>query len=233
MSLAGNFRRTVEVLVKPHFTGAEVRAYIAAEAERNIADLIRTRRAVPIYRRYTNGVENLPYDQINFPGSINIEFSSIQIAVGDALDFCQRKSPEGATGEYARRWIVVVDGSLMADANLRDIPQTSQIAITNFSDFHRKLDVGGLKLKNGVAPQIIEQARQYIMRKYPSITAQRIFITLPDGYVLKGRQRSSGLHFNKKTKQFEHSRPSRVTDRKDSREGQQMTYPALILTQTG
>ncbi len=91
--------------------------------------------------------------------------------------------------------------------------------IVNPEPYARKIDVGGMKMS--VPPQIVEDARQAVKRKYPAIEAQRTFVNLPSGldaginypvpWILKGRTKKRGFI------------------RRENRAGMPITYPALVL----
>lgn len=235
MPLATHFQQTVRLLVAQHVGGQEVRDYLAAAAERRVAGFIRDGTANKLYRRYVNGIEGAANNTIRLDGTGRIEynFAQIQEAAGYALKYCQDHSPRSGkttnrTPAYADSWYMLIDRQPVTDISLIDIPQSAEVAISNFQPYHRKIDVGAIRLS--VAPQIIEAARQAVMRRYPQIDAQRIFITIPNGYVLKGRSIRSGLSFSKKAG-FVRNHPPHFFFRKDTAAGQQMTYPTLVLRQ--
>jgi hypothetical protein len=109
---------------------------------------------------------------------------------------------------------------------LEDIPPNAEVGITNISDYARKIDVGGMRMS--VPPNIVETVRQLCQRKYPAFLFERIFVTIPGGYILRGRAVRSGLSFDKRRGFFQSS-PRRPTNRTDARAGQRLTYPSLII----
>ncbi len=72
-----------------------------------------------------------------------------------------------------------------------------------------------------VPPGIVEDVRQMLLRKYDrnSISVERVFITLPGGYVLKG-------HFHRG-----HRPNARARLYSDTKDGAKMTYPSLVIRQ--
>jgi hypothetical protein len=229
VGLAANFKRTVDVRVAQATTGPAIRAFIAAAAERNVAELVASGSASPLFRRFVDGVENAPNESVRIntagTGIIRYQFSSMSEAAAFALNFAVTHSPR-LSGEYADSWFLLVDTKPWT-GDLRSLPLGAEVTLTNNADYHRKVDVGGMRMK--VAPQIVEQTRQAVMRKYPGITAERIFITIPGGYVLKGRAVRSGLSYDKKTKRFFQREAPRTTRRSDARKGEIMTYPSLAM----
>lgn len=231
--LAENFRTRTTLMVDQATTGKQVQQFIANEANARVAELIASGSASPIYRRFVNGSENAPNDTIRLDGTgtISYLFSNMAEAAGFALDYAIKHSPRDS-GDFISRWYLLVNGQPFVSADLLSIKPGSEVTLSNNADFFRKLDVGGMQMR--VAPQIVEATRQAVMRKFPAITAVRRFITIPGGYVLKGHAFRSGISYDKKLKGNQRSKyfqrfARRATDRADSRAGEVMTYPALIM----
>lgn len=234
MTFATNFRRTYEVMVARQ-TGPEVAQFLADRAEDAALELIATRAASPQFRRMVNG---LPASQGVLPGqslikldgtgSIRYVFSSMAAAAAFALEFAVNHSPR-LSGAYADNWYLLVDTVPYASADLNAIKIGAEVTLSNNSDYHRKIDVGGMMMS--VAPQIVEATRQAVMRKFPGITCERIFLTIPGGYVLKGRAVRSGISYDKKTRKFYRKNIPLFTNRADSKRGQVMTYPSLVMSE--
>ena len=229
-SLAGNFRRVVDVMVARGTSGVAMQNYLGAEATRNAQSLISAGSASPYYRRFVNGQENAPNQTIKLDGTGTIIylFSSIAEAALYALDFARKHSPR-RSGHYVESWYFIVNGEPFTATDFTGIPLGSEIILTNSANYHRKIDVGGMRMS--VAPQIIEQTRQAVMRRYPGVTAERKFITIPGGYVLKRAGIRSGLTWNKKQKAFHRAEKAYVSGEADRQGGQQMTYPSLFLSE--
>lgn len=140
-------------------------------------------------------------------------YTRIDPAVRFALDWCIEHSPE-ASGRYKRAWFVMVNGARVDDFS--NIPADAVVTVTNDEPYSRKIDVGHMKLS--VPPGIVEAAAQATAGRYGnSVTAQARYVTLPDGYILKG-----SFHRG-------HSENSRTKLRRDVNAGQVMTYPAVII----
>lgn len=234
MSLLANFRRSYDLMVGATITGPEVRQFVADDVAASVQGMIQA-GASPRYRQFVNGVENAPLTSLKFDGTSTIRtvFSSLAEAGAFALEFAVAHSPR-LSGEYADNWFFLVD-TVPWGRDLSGIPFGAELALTNRSDYHRKIDVGGMRMS--VAPQIIEATRQAVMRKFPGIIAERLFIQISNGYVLKGRAIRSGISYDKKLAgkrkdksagYIQRSAPTQ-TNRKDSRAGEMMTYPTLVM----
>ena len=151
-----------------------------------------------------------------------------------ALAFAVARSP-AASGErhgksafpeaYRKRWFVAVDG-VRWTGDLREIPAGAEVMVTNDQPYHRKIDVGGMKVS--VPPGIVEAARQATMRRFPTLFCGMGFVTWPGAYVLKGHGRSMAQRHSAYLKFY--GRKTVGVFRKATSPGQVMTYPALILS---
>lgn len=231
MSLRGNFKRVVDVAISRVATGREVRQFLSDEANANVAALVRGNQADPTWRYFVNGIEDAPGYTVRLDrdgsGSIAYLFSRMTEAMPYALEYAKARSPRGATEVYINSWYFIVDGAPWVNMDYRSVPPGAEVILTNSASYHRKIDVGGMRIS--VAPQIVEQTRQAVMRRFAGIACERRFITIPNGYVLKGRGRRSGISFNKRTKRFEQVSPSLPTNEMDRQKGQPMTYPSLVM----
>jgi len=163
-----------------------------------------------------------------------------------ALKELQDRSPVDS-GEYRAGWFVMVNGDRVAPDR---IPiGARQVIITNDRPYHRKVEVGAMRMR--VPPHIIEAVRQEIFKgRFGNAVRPSIrFITIPNGYILEGRQRSAAKKYaawikagrkktvnlaalsplqNRRSKAFREGR-STLVSRADTRKGQPLTYPALVL----
>jgi len=149
-------------------------------------------------------------------------------AASFALSFAVERSPEEASGRYKRGWFIAVDDQPWTAA-LSVIPSGAQVMLTNREPYHRKVDTGGQVMR--VPPGIVEATRQAVQRRFPGLQADRSFVAIPGGYVLKGRGRESGLRFDAKGGRWSRIHAPRPVRAKDRRASQALTYPALILSQ--
>jgi hypothetical protein len=136
-----------------------------------------------------------------------------------ALAFLKQISPVGSgkdrhPGLFRDSWFVMVDGEPTDDFSR--IPASAVITITNPQPYSRKIDVGSMRLS--VPPHLVDQAAVAVNGRYGnSVTAQPRYVTLQEGYAMRGHFRHGrGVH-------------ARTRLRKDVAAGQPMTYPALII----
>lgn len=116
------------------------------------------------------------------------------------------------------------------------IPPGSEVFIVNTLPYARKIETGAM-LRMSVPPGILERVKQRVNARFPTLFASVTYLRLPatfgtskhpTPYILRGRQRSVAVVH------AAHIRANRgksvVTDRKDSRAGEQVTYPALSIS---
>ena len=186
---------------------------LAEFAKAELADAIARGEGSPLYDRYVNGVLGAPESAVVPPGPILYDFIWWQEIVTFALQYLVERSPV-RSGRYKRSWLVMVDGRPAPDPAA--IPLNAEVALVNDQPYSRKIDVGHMKMS--VPPLIVEDARQAVMRLFGNmLTARRMLIELPGGYVLKGRFRKGA------------GAGARKGLRKDTQAGQPLTYPALVL----
>jgi len=163
-----------------------------------------------------------------------------------ALEELQDRSPVDS-GAYRSGWIVLVNGQVTAPDR---IPiGARQVMITNTQPYHRKVEIGAMRMR--VPPHIIETVRQQMLRgRFGNAVRPSIrFIQIPGGYVLEGRQRSAAKKYaawikagkgktvnvaalsakqNRRSQAFREGRTV-LASRADTKKGQPLTYPALVL----
>lgn len=196
--------------IAPQNIARELAQFARDELARSIAD----GEGSPVYDRYVNGIKDAPESAVVPPGPIVYDFIWWQEIVEYALQYLVERSPVHS-GRYKQSWMVLADGSPIAD--VRDIPIASTVTIVNDQPYARKIDVGHMRMS--VPPFLIEDARQAVNRIFGNIiTARRSLIDLPSAYTLKGYFRR-GVRPRARTKL-----------RADTKAGAKMTYPALILS---
>jgi hypothetical protein len=226
--------RSVQVFVDKAVGPAAISKALATEARTRRDELIRSGEAAPVYLTLVDGVEGKSEDTAQ--RVISYRFSRLANAASYALGFAKGRSPY-ASGEYRDAWLVLINGRRWAGAN-EPIPPGSEVMLVNPVPYARKVDVGGMRMS--VPPGIIEDTRRAVQDAYPfaltGILAERDFLLLPSGldprapYTLKGQGIESGISYHKRRGFFQ-KHPPRLSRRKDRRAGQQITYPALILTE--
>jgi hypothetical protein len=190
-----------------------IAAQLAAFARSELRNAIQDGEGSAIYEKYINGREGAEEESVVPPGPILYVFSWWDEIVKYALQYLVERSPE-KSGRYKKAWQVMVNGQVVADP--KTIPIQSVVTIINIEPYSRKIDVGHMRMS--VPPFVVEDARVKVMSIFGNIiTAKRIMITIPGGYVLKGRfRRGIRTHARRKL-------------RPDTAAGAAMTYPALLL----
>lgn len=182
-------------------------------------DLIARGDAAPSYTTIVDGRAGAVEESVRPEGAIVYRFSALGLAASFALTFCIARSPV-RSGRYADAWFIAVNGHRW-DGELASIPPGSEVIVTNPEPYARKIDAGHMRMR--VPPGIIEDAKQAVGRKYPSVIAKRQMVTIPQalggGYILAGR-------FRRGHRQF-----ARTKLRSDTVRGAQMTYPALVMSE--
>ncbi|MCG5239523.1 hypothetical protein MCW82_07045 [Azospirillum doebereinerae] len=183
-----------------------------AEISRALATFARASRdaaiaegvAAPTYRTIVDGTPDASEDRVRPDGKIVYEFDVWDGVIPYALAFARARSPR-QSGAYAASWFAMVNGNPWAEGG--NIPPGAEVIVVNDQPYHRKIHVGAMEMS--VPPGIVEDLRQAVQRRFGrTLKAEVSFIQLVGGYVLKGRSRRH---------------------RKDSRAGQPLTYPALVM----
>jgi hypothetical protein len=202
--------RNVKLFVDKALSQAAISAHLASEARRLRDEAVRSGQASQVYRTFVDGVEGRSEDTAH--RVIQYRFSRLVQATGYALGYAKGRSP-AASGRYRNAWLALVNGQPW-DGQATSITAGATVMIVNPVPYARKIDVGGMRMS--VPPGIVEAVRQAVQRAYPGVKAERDLVLLRSGlylgapYTLKGRSKSR---------------------RKDRAAGQQLTYPALILSE--
>jgi len=204
---------------------------------------------------YVDGREGASEETVRFGGVIRYEIRRHDLSriAARALSLCVAASPDGpgkaGTGKtqahYRDAWIVILlksgreiarfeGGETVFPTDLRP----DEIVVVNTEPYHRKLEVGAnatemRRNRSGrlvVLPSgIVERVRVQIAREYgASVDVTVRYIPLPGGYALKGRQKREYAKEDRRSSAFRAGR-ALLSGRRDTREGQPMTYPALAL----
>ncbi|HEY4136492.1 MAG TPA: hypothetical protein VGO34_14905 [Alphaproteobacteria bacterium] len=215
MKTAAAFERSLAVATAG-LSPEQISARLAVIAKDALSAAISSGEAPNRYVRSVNGRVGAAEESVEAPGPIVYQFSYLEEAALYALKFAQLQSPV-LSGAYRKSWFVMVDGKVWVEG--ADIPLGAEVIVTNDRPYHRKVDVGAMKGMR-VPPHIIDVTMQQLRRLFGnSIKVQSRFVTLKDGYVLKGRHVRRGAALAR-----------RGGARKDTRAGQQITYPALVIT---
>lgn len=180
-----------------------VNMMLAQTAREALHGAIQAGEASNEYQRFVNGREGASEDEVKAPGPILYVFSYQSEVATFAVKWAQENSPV-RSGRYRKSWFVLVNGRKTVDPS--KIQEGVPFIVTNDQPYARKIHVGHMKMK--VPPGIVERLRQAIRQRFGNtVTAEVKFITLAGGYRLK-----------------------RGTGKKGSRGGDQMTYPAVVVT---
>ena len=214
--MPATFRRQVEVLIDRHLSPAAQSAKHAAFAVAKREEVIQRGQAPPSYRTFVDGKLGAPETAVRPSGAILYRFNLIGEATAYARSFVVGRSPvgrapmpRGKTKRFRESWFVAVDGRRWT-GHLRDIPAAAEVMIVNDAPYSRKIETGNIKT---IGFELILDARDKTRERFPTLSVEKVFVTLPGGYVLK----TNGLRVKGR-------KPN-----KSQRAGEQLTYPALIL----
>lgn len=234
MASVATIVRTLRVFSDTKLSPQAMSEHVARVARTARDDLIQGGRASPSYGTTVNGTPDAREETVRPGGAIIYRFNVLGQATSLALERCRKASPIDS-GVYQRAWIVVVDGKRWS-GEFTDIPTTAEVMIVNPMPYGRKIDMGAMRLTTGQSG-IVEAARQFVRRRFPSLTISRTFVTLPPGlgiagvevpYILRGQARSTAQKYSAQLERL--GVRSIVVNRRDSWKGQAMTYPALTIS---
>lgn len=177
--MATTLLRQVQVLVDQQMTPAQIGERVAVAARANLADLISRGLASPVYDQYVDGAQDRPLQNVRLDGgTIRFVFDRLAEAAAFAVSYVRTLSPQGPTGEYARAWIVVVNGVVWTGP-IEQIPLTAtEVIITNFAPFARRLEESFAR-KGHPSLRVTEIALAPIRRKFPGFKVRRRYISIP------------------------------------------------------
>ncbi len=190
-----------------------ISAELAKFARAQLAEAIGSGAGSPMYSRFVNGREGAAEETVEAPGPILYVFAWWAPVIGFALAYARGRSPE-RSGRYRKSWIVLVNGREVDEDAA--IPAGAEVTITNRQPYHRKIDSGHMRMR--VPPGIIEEMRSRIARRFSgAVEARATQVLIPGGYILKGKFRRG------------YRERARSGLRRDTRAGQPMTYPAVVM----
>lgn len=191
----------------------QIRPELARYARKSVAEAIANRQASSSYEKYVSGRRGAEEETVSDPLVIYYEFSYWQEIIAFALDFLKRRSPV-LTARYQNAHQVML-GSQFVSADI-DIAPDEEVTIVNTRAYSRKIEVGFMRMS--VDRGVYQDARKAVMGKYGQVVDVRFqMITIPNGYVLKGR-------FRRGFRQY-----ARTGLKKDTAAGQPMTYPSITM----
>lgn len=231
----GSAARTVRLFRDDTLSPAALSKVLAGAARRIRNDLIERGEAAPTFQTFVDGREGAPEETVHPDGAILYRFTSIGEAALFCLSFCIARSPSDS-GAYRNAWVVAVNGRPWT-GDLNDIPAGAEVMVVNPMPYARKIDVGAMRMR--VPPGIIEAARQAGRRAFPSLDFEREFVTIPASiggpagvevpWILRGHAHLAQVQRSGRARAARQGRTFRAP-RSDTRAGQQLNYPALIIT---
>lgn len=198
------FEEVIQLALK-QFSPEAAKARHIAIARKGLAAYLATRSVKPGVTIETDGRPALSEESVKPFGIITYRFSDMVAIAAYALALAEALSPV-QSGRFRRSWFAMVNERQIA---VTDIPAGAMVLITNDQPYFRKIHQGSKGFERYVPPGIVEKVRQQVIRRFRNQVDTNIeFITLEGGYILKGRGRRR---------------------RKDTRAGEEMTYPTLVL----
>lgn len=104
MSAAAQIRRTVDVFIDQALSPQARSGALARAARQGVAELVRSGRASPTYRRFVDGVEGVEEDRVKPDGQITYLFGNLNVASQFALSFLKARSP-AKSGRYRESFV--------------------------------------------------------------------------------------------------------------------------------
>lgn len=228
---ATNLQRFSQAFFDQRTGQDEIKRTIATYARGQALNLVAQGRLSANYRVFINGVEgaeNFMSLTLDGRGAIRYVGSNWKLVMDTALALAIQGSPI-LRGRFVRNWLFLVNDQPWTSTDYTLVPFDAHVTLVNSSDYARKFDVGAMETRK--PPQLIDAISKKLMRQFPGYSAELNYITLPGGYILRGRTIRSGLHFDRKTRSFRRLHDPVKVNRADSRRGEVMTYPALHIWQ--
>lgn len=232
--MSGTFTRAIKVFRDRALSPEALSRNLATIARDARDEAIRDGAAPARYETYVDGRRGASEDAVRPDGTIFYQFNRLGQAAIVALDAAVDLSPVDS-GDFVLGWMVAVDGRPWR-GDVMSIPAGSEVLIVNPLPYARKIETGAM-LRMSVPPGILERVKQRVNARFPTLFAAVIYLRLPavfgtskypTPYILRGRQRSVAVVHAARIRA--NRGKSVVTDRKDSRAGEQITYPALSIT---
>lgn len=216
--------------IEPEAINAELARFAKAE----LAKVIASGQGSSVYTRYVNGRFGAAEESVKAPGPILYEFAWWGPVIVAALAELVKRSPK-KSGRYASSFVVLADGRPIS--SFEAILPGAEVIIFNAQPYTRKVETGGMVMT--VPPRHFDGAELAMWRLYgraAGFAFRTAFLSLPGGlhalvpYVLKGRSRTIHAR-NVLSYNVRNGRKLRTAPRyrRDSRAGEKLTYPALIM----
>ena len=179
--------------------GPEVSAALAKHARAELARVIASGEAPDSYRRFVDGRQGAPEEEVRPDGVILYVFDYIQNAAAFALSFLVQRSPI-SSGAYRRGfWLASGLGGRMipaASVAWNKLDPSAPLYIGNFEPYSRKLDVqflGGRKLQVSVPPGIFEDAAGAVNDAFGAMVRARRSVVAGTYHLKTGRRQGQDV----------------------------------------
>jgi hypothetical protein len=190
---------------------------LAQFAVNALRDHIHAGEASSRYEKWVNGRYNADEFTVKPPGPILYEFHWWNEIIEYGLEVLQKRSPV-RTGRFRDSWVPMVNKQVQTDYS--KIPIGAEVLLVNTQPYARKIEVGFMNMR--VPPGVAEDSMATIRRRFGNVVEiKTTFVTLPNGYVLKGVFKR-GIRPQSRTKL-----------RKDTSSGADQTYPAIRMSMRG
>lgn len=186
--------KLTRVWIASHLTPSAQSAVFAKIVKEDVAKLIDSGRASPIYTRYVDGVKGAAEETVKPTGSITYIFDFMTDVIPEAIKFLRANSPV-LTGRYRDSFYISVGNTrvLAQDFDPKLVLGETEVYIYNFVPYSRKVDVQLIGYKpiyfNG-GYHIFENCAQRLKSRFGNtITVKRLYdIAFPGKYKLRQTQ---------------------------------------------
>lgn len=218
------FEDVIELSLR-QFAPDEAKKQHIAIARAGLADYLAAAGSAPDVLIETDGHTSSTEDSVKPFGVIAYRFTYMSEIVIYAMTLARELSPVDS-GKFKNSWFAMIN---FAHVDVMNIPAGATVMITNTQPYLRKIHQGSKGFEKYVPPGIVEKVRQQVLRVYRKNVEVGIqFVTLQNGYVLQGHAPTVAAKANSRSSAFRAGR-SHLQRRQDTRKGQLMTYPTLVL----
>ena len=187
------------------------------------------RGSTPAYRQIVDGILGAPLEAVKPDGVIVFEWQYLREIVSELYDLLVQRSPRD-DGTYIESIQLLLDGR---EGTLEEIDaETRVIHIVPTAPYSRRLEVGRRKDDRPfviqVQPHIVQEIAMAGRRLFGQVADVSLsYITLSDGYILKGG--FYGTFYFKARKEGSFRDRGGMMRRSATRQarGKEMTYPAI------
>jgi hypothetical protein len=186
---------------------------LAKFAKQELKKVIASGEASPIYETFVNDHRG-PVDSVQAPGPVLFVFNNWPAIIQEAMQQLEKFAPR-RTGRFARSFIVVVNGRTVQD--WQAIPAISEVIITNFQPYVRKVESGALSPTTPA--HVFDRAKSALSRKY-----SRGF-----SFTMRFMNLGSGVHPKIPYILKNHLLNAKGKTRKGRMAGDPISYPSIII----